>query len=143
MFFYIVAIIAGTLFGLGMAVSGMVDPKNVIGFLDFAGDWMPNLAFVMGGGLMVFLPGYFFFIKPRKMPLLADKFCLSNKKNIDKKLIVGAALFGLGWGFAGLCPGPVASSLLAGNKDVIIFFVAMMAGFAIVSYWPAKPVNDQ
>ncbi len=131
---YFIALAAGLLFGLGMAVSGMVDPNNVIGFLDITGNWLPDLAFVMGGGLLVFLPCFLLIIKPRSKPIFAESFSLSHLKSIDKKLVMGAAIFGLGWGIAGLCPGPVASSLLAGNVDVIYFFLAMMAGFALVDF---------
>ena len=126
--FRLVAVVTGLLFGLGMAVSGMVDPANVVAFLDVAGNWSPDLAFVMGGALVVFMPAYFFIIKPRKTPVVAEKFCLATNNKVDRRLISGAAIFGLGWGMAGICPGPAVSSLTAGNAGVVIFFATMMVG---------------
>jgi hypothetical protein len=126
--FRLVSLISGLLFGLGMTISGMADPVKVIGFLDVAGEWDPSLMFVMGGALLVFMPAYFLLIKSKVKPLNSEEFCLSTNKHIDKKLVSGAVIFGLGWGIAGVCPGPVVSSLALGNSDVIIFFVAMMLG---------------
>jgi hypothetical protein len=126
--FRFVALAAGLLFGLGMAVSGMVDPVNVIAFLDVAGNWAPDLIFVMGGALAVFMPAYFLLIKPRKAPVVAERFCMANKKTIDRRLLSGAAIFGVGWGLVGICPGPAVSSLAAGNGGVVIFFATMMVG---------------
>ena len=131
--FRLIALVAGLLFGLGMAVSGMVDPANVVAFLDVAGNWSPDLAFVMGGALAVFMPAYFFIIKPRKAPLVADEFCLATNKKIDLRLVSGAAIFGLGWGLVGICPGPAVSSLAAGNGGVVIFFATMMVGLGITN----------
>jgi uncharacterized membrane protein YedE/YeeE len=126
--FRLVALISGLLFGLGMAISGMADPAKVIGFLDVAGHWDPSLMFVMGGALLVFMPAYFLLIKSKAKPLNAEEFCLSTSKKIDAKLLSGAAIFGLGWGIAGVCPGPAVSSLGLGNGDVVIFIFAMMLG---------------
>ena len=126
--FRLVSLISGLLFGLGMTISGMADPVKVIGFLDVAGEWDPSLMFVMGGALLVFMPAYFLLIKSKVKPLNSEEFCLSTNKHIDKKLVSGAVIFGLGWGIAGVCPGPVVSSLALGNSDVIIFFVAMILG---------------
>jgi hypothetical protein len=126
--FRMVALAAGLLFGLGMAVSGMVDPANVIAFLDVAGHWAPDLAFVMGGALAVFMPAYFLVIRKRKAPVAAEEFCLANKKTLDLRLISGAAIFGIGWGLVGICPGPAVSSLAAGNGGIVIFFATMMVG---------------
>ncbi|UJF17469.1 YeeE/YedE family protein [Vibrio sp. SS-MA-C1-2] len=131
--FFITALISGLLFGMGMVISGMVDPINVIGFLDIAGDWKPDLAFVMGGALLVFAPTYLIFIKKQKKPLFSETFNLPISQIIDKKLFIGAALFGIGWGLAGICPGPVASSLsmIGENSDILIFFVMMLIGFKL------------
>ncbi|MDD9196115.1 YeeE/YedE family protein [Aliivibrio sp. S3MY1] len=126
--FRLVALISGLLFGLGMAISGMVDPAKVIGFLDVAGHWDPSLMFVMAGALLVFMPAYFLLIKPKTTPFNADQFCLSSNKKIDTKLLSGAAIFGIGWGMSGVCPGPAVSSLALGNNDVVIFIFAMMLG---------------
>ncbi|GEA50361.1 transporter [Vibrio inusitatus NBRC 102082] len=129
--FKFISIIAGVLFGLGMAISGMVDPVKVIGFLDVAGNWDPSLAFVMGGGLVVFLPTYFLVIKKQTKPLSAETFSVSENQIIDSRLLVGAGLFGLGWGLVGICPGPVVSSLGVGNVQAWLFLIAMLGGFYI------------
>ena len=129
--FRLVALISGVLFGLGMVISGMADPQKVTGFLDIVGLWDPSLMFVMGGALLVFMPAYFLLIKPKSKPVNAEEFCLSTNTTIDKRLVTGAAIFGLGWGIAGVCPGPVVSSLALGNIDVIVFFIAMIAGLGI------------
>ena len=129
--FRLVALISGVLFGLGMVISGMADPQKVIGFLDIVGQWDPSLMFVMGGALLVFMPAYFLLIKPKSKPVNAEEFCLSTNTTIDKRLVTGAAIFGLGWGIAGVCPGPVVSSLALGDMDVIVFFIAMIAGLGI------------
>lgn len=126
--FRLAALISGLLFGLGMTISGMADPAKVIGFLDVAGNWDPSLMFVMGGALLVFMPAYFLLIKPKTKPLNAEEFCLSTSKKIDTKLLSGATIFGLGWGIAGVCPGPAVSSLALGNSDVVIFTFSMMLG---------------
>ena len=126
--FRLVALISGLLFGLGMVISGMADPVKVIGFLDVSGNWDPSLMFVMGGALFVFMPAYFLLIKSKTKPLNAETFCLSTNKKIDTKLLSGAAIFGLGWGIAGICPGPAVSSLGLGNGDVVYFLIAMMIG---------------
>ncbi|EOX1597968.1 DUF6691 family protein [Vibrio cholerae] len=122
------SLVAGLLFGLGMVVSGMADPAKVIGFLDVAGTWDPSLMFVMGGALAVFMPAYFFLIKPKAKPVNAEVFCLANKTKIDRRLISGSVIFGLGWGLVGICPGPVVSSLALGNLGAWVFFPAMMVG---------------
>ena len=125
---FISALVCGLLFGLGMAISGMVDPNIVLGFLDIAGQWNPDLIFVLGGAILVFMPGYFLFIKPRETPITGLKFAYSNKRIIDKPLVIGAAIFGLGWGIAGICPGPVVSSLTANSADILLFIGAILAG---------------
>ncbi|HGF7495257.1 TPA: DUF6691 family protein [Vibrio cholerae] len=122
------SLVAGLLFGLGMVVSGMADPAKVIGFLDVAGTWDPSLMFVMGGALAVFMPAYFFLIKPKAKPVNAEVFCLANNPKIDRRLISGSVIFGLGWGLVGICPGPVVSSLALGNLGAWVFFPAMMVG---------------
>ncbi|GAD79856.1 YeeE/YedE family protein [Vibrio ezurae] len=127
--FKIVSLIAGVLFGLGMAVSGMVDPVKVIGFLDVAGNWDPSLAFVMGGALSVFLPVYLLVIKKREKSVLGLSFSLATNNAIDKRLLTGASIFGIGWGLVGVCPGPVISSLGSGNIQAVLFVIAMLAGF--------------
>lgn len=126
--FHIAALVSGVLFGMGMAISGMIDPAKVIGFLDIAGSWNPSLAFVMGGALAVFMPSYFLLIKPRTQSVSGEEFCTPTNTKLDSKLLSGAAIFGLGWGLAGICPGPAVASLAMGNVSIVLFFVAMLAG---------------
>ncbi len=127
------SLVAGLLFGLGMVVSGMADPAKVIGFLDVAGTWDPSLMFVMGGALVIFMPAYFFLIKPKAKPVNAEVFCLANNTKIDSRLISGSVIFGLGWGLVGICPGPVVSSLALGNLGAWVFFPAMMVGLGLTN----------
>ncbi|WP_067515470.1 YeeE/YedE family protein [Endozoicomonas ascidiicola] len=129
--FYIISLLTGLIFGIGMALSGMIDPAVVIAFLDVAGEWNPALMFVMGGALLVFIPGYQLLIKKRQQPVIAEKWSLNSLKALDRPLIIGAALFGLGWGILGVCPGPAVTSMLAGNSDVWLFMAAMIAGLFI------------
>ena len=129
----LVNLFAGALFGLGLAVSGMVDPAKVIGFLDVAGDWDPTLAFVMGGALLVTIPAFRLIFK-RPRPVLADEFELPTKKDLDARLLGGSALFGVGWGLSGFCPGPAVTALATGLTPVFAFVVAMIAGMAIYKW---------
>ncbi len=129
----LVNLFAGALFGLGLAISGMVDPAKVIGFLDVAGDWDPTLAFVMGGALLVTIPAFRLIFK-RPRPVLADDFELPTKKDVDARLLGGSALFGVGWGLSGFCPGPAVTALATGLTPVFAFVVAMIAGMAIYKW---------
>ncbi|TNE40664.1 MAG: YeeE/YedE family protein [Alphaproteobacteria bacterium] len=126
----IIALLSGILFGFGLALSGMVSPGKVIGFLDLTGNWDPSLAFVMGGGLIVTLVSFRLILK-RSQPLFGGSFSLPNRKDIDTRLVAGAALFGLGWGLGGLCPGPALSSLAYGNIKIFVFVIAMAVGILI------------
>ncbi|YCO02163.1 DUF6691 family protein [Vibrio sp. VNB-15] len=119
---------SGVFFGIGMVISGMADPSKVIGFLDITGEWDPSLAFVMGGALAVFVPAYLLLIKPRRESVFGDEIICPTSKVIDKKLAGGAALFGIGWGLLGVCPGPAVASLLTGNTQVLFFIAAMLVG---------------
>lgn len=123
------AFAAGLLFGAGLLLSGMSDPANVLGFFDVAGQWNPTLAFVMAGGLGVTLIGYRFTLR-RPAPLCEPKFQVPTSKIIDARLIGGAALFGLGWGIAGYCPGPAFVAAAGGFSEAVIFTAAMVAGMA-------------
>ncbi len=129
----LVNLFAGTLFGLGLAISGMVDPAKVIGFLDVAGDWDPTLAFVMGGALLVTIPAFRLILK-RPRPVLADKFELPTNKDVDARLLGGSALFGIGWGLAGFCPGPAVTALASGLTLVFVFVAAMVVGMAVYKW---------
>lgn len=124
----VVALFSGLLFGLGMMVSGMVDPARVVGFLDFAGNWDPSLAFVMGGAMLVFMPAYFLIVRKMAQPVCDSDFRLSKKNVIDSRLISGSVLFGLGWGIAGICPGPAVTSLSGANPSIVLFVASMVAG---------------
>ena len=124
------ALVAGTLFGAGLTVSGMTDPQRVRGFLNLFGQWDPTLAFVMGGAVLVMAVAW----RLRRhigYPLFAEKFVLPGRSDLDARLISGSALFGIGWGLAGLCPGPAIASLALAPAAVLPFVVAMVAGMAI------------
>ena len=125
------SLFAGLLFGLGMAISGMVDPARVIAFLDLAGAWDPSLAFVMGGALLVFMPGYFLLVKPRSLSLLGEPIVAVPTSRLDRRLFGGAALFGIGWGLAGICPGPALSLISSGQPMIMLFIAAMVAGILL------------
>ena len=122
--------IAGLLFGAGLTISQMVNPSKVIAFLDIGGNWDPSLAFVMGGALVVTFIGYKFVLK-KPAPLFEEKFRLPTRTDIDGRLIAGAALFGIGWGLAGLCPGPALASLSFAGVNSVIFVAAMLVAIAI------------
>ena len=126
------SLLAGLLFGLGMAISGMVDPARVTGFLDLAGAWDPSLAFVMGGALLVFMPGYFLLVKPRRRSLLGEPIVAIPAPRLDRRLIGGAALFGIGWGLVGICPEPALSLISSGQPMILLFIAAMVAGILLV-----------
>lgn len=121
------AFAAGLLFGIGLLLSGMADAANVLGFLDVAGQWNPTLAFVMAGGLGVTLVGYRLVLR-RPAPACAETFQVPSAKAVDARLIGGAALFGLGWGIAGYCPGPAFVAAGSGFVEAVIFTVAMVVG---------------
>ena len=126
----LVALLAGALFGAGLVISGMTDPLKVQGFLDLAGNWDPTLAFVMGGGLLVTLPG-FWLIRRRVKPVLESRFHLPTRRDIDTRLLIGAACFGIGWGIAGFCPGPALATLVRFDAEALVFVIAMLVGMAL------------
>jgi uncharacterized membrane protein YedE/YeeE len=125
----VLAYIAGLIFSLGLGLSGMTQPKKVIGFLDFSGNWDPSLLVVMASAVGVYATAYHFAVR-RTRPLLADRFHVPAPGRIDPKALVGGALFGIGWGLAGYCPGPAIVSLATGGVPVLVFVVAMAAGLA-------------
>jgi uncharacterized membrane protein YedE/YeeE len=124
------ALLAGLLFGLGLTFSGMTDPSKVLGFLDLAGPWDPSLAFVMGGALLVGALAFPFALK-RPKSVLGDVISLPTFRKIDRRLVVGGLTFGVGWGLAGFCPGPVLASLMYGGTKPALFCVAMLVGMAV------------
>jgi len=132
----LIALLAGLVFAFGLVLSGMTQPAKVIGFLNvgamldgsFPGKWDPSLAFVMGGALLVTLVAFAVTPRTGKRPWFAEKFELPTRKDIDIKLMGGAALFGIGWALAGYCPGPALTSVLVGGTDVLIFIAALIIG---------------
>ena len=126
----ITALIIGAIFGAGLAFAGMLNPHKVVGFLDVFGDWDPSLAFVMGGGVLVNAIGHRFVMK-RKAPIQCATFSMPTSTKLDKPLVIGSVIFGVGWGLAGLCPGPVVASLLLNGQAMLPFFGLMIAGLLV------------
>ena len=125
-----VAAVSGVLFGLGLAVAHMIEPAKVIGFLDVTGNWDPSLALVMGSALLVAAIGYRV-AGGRSGPVFAQAFRLPATEGIDASLVLGSAIFGVGWGIVGFCPGPAIASLGFGQPKVWLFVAAMVAGGGI------------
>lgn len=126
----IAALISGALFGTGLAMSGMTDPRRILGFLDVFGDFDPTLLFVLGGAVFTTVVSFRFVLR-RGSPVLASTFHLSNLRRIDRRLLGGAALFGCGWGLAGYCPGPALAGLGIGSLDALWFVPAMIGGILL------------
>lgn len=122
--------IAGLIFGVGLVISGMVNPAKIQNFLDIAGTWDPSLAFVMGSAVIVTFIGYRIAFR-RAAPIAADRFHLPTASAIDGRLLLGAGLFGIGWGITGYCPGPAISALPLLAQGTLIFVPAMLAGLAL------------
>lgn len=123
----LIALGTGILFGVGLNLSQMVNPEKVIAFLDIAGNWDPSLALVMVGALLVSFPAYMFILNSKR-PVCAESFDLPEKTRPDPRLLVGAALFGTGWGLAGYCPGPAVSTLAINWQEALPFILAMWVG---------------
>jgi len=129
----LLALLSGAVFGAGLALSGMMDPARVRGFLDLFGAWDPTLAFVMGGAVLVMAVAWA--VQARmSSPAAADDFHLPPTRTIDARLLGGAALFGVGWGLAGLCPGPAIGSLASAFVPAAVFVAAMLAGMALFEW---------
>ena len=128
----IVALVAGLLTGIALIVAGMSNPAKVLGFLDLAGAWDPSLALVMGGAVGVGLVG-FALARKRKLSVLGEPMQIPTNRTIDRPLVLGSALFGIGWGLAGICPGPALTLLGAGAPKGVVFVLAMVAGMALFS----------
>ena len=131
------SLLIGVLLGAGLAVSGMMNPAKVIGFLDFAGEWDPTLALVMFGALVAAIPG-FALARRRPSPIIGDEFHVPTRRDIDFRLLAGAAVFGVGWGLVGFCPGPALAALSSGLSEVFVFVAAMVAGMALFRLVPTK-----
>jgi uncharacterized membrane protein YedE/YeeE len=137
----VIAAVAGVIFAAGLALGGMMDPRRVQGFLDIggltSGRWDPSLAFVMGGALLVSL-AVFARAGHRKRSWTGDAVALPTRRDIDLRLVAGAAVFGIGWGLSGYCPGPAIASLLGGGLDVACFVAAMAGGMVLARFWPGN-----
>ncbi len=131
-----VAFVAGLAFGFGLLVSGMSSPAKVLAFLDIAGAWNPSLAFVMGGAVLTATPLYLL-ARRRQKPVAGEAYDQPDTRTIDRNLIIGAVLFGLGWGLAGICPGPAVVDLVLAPQATLPFIVAMIAGIMVSARWRA------
>lgn len=133
------ALAAGITFGFGLSLSGMLNPARVQGFLDIFGAWDPSLAFVLGGAVLVAFLGVQV-MKRLRHPAFDDSFHLPANQRIDAPLVIGSALFGLGWGIGGFCPGPAVASLSVGIPQTVLFVITMLAGMALHDrLWSKKP----
>jgi uncharacterized protein len=130
----IASLLCGLVFGAGLLISGMVQPTKVLGFLDIFGAWDPSLGVVMAAALAVSVPG-FRLANGRSRPLLADQSFWPTRNQIDRPLIMGAALFGIGWGLVGLCPGPALESLATLSPGILVFVAAMAGGMTLHDFW--------
>ncbi len=127
----LVALLAGTIFGFGLSLSGMINPARITGFLNIAsGRWDPSLIFVLGGAVIVAAPGAMLQRRMAK-PVFDARFNLPQKTEIDARLLAGSAIFGIGWGLAGFCPGPASSALTTGLAPVALFVCAMAVGMIL------------
>ena len=130
----ILSLLVGIIFGAGLALSDMVNPARVLNFFDVAGSWDPTLIFVMGGALATATLGYRL-VFARQAPLIGGTFHLPTQRQIDLPLVGGAAVFGLGWGLAGFCPGPALAALVSLEPKVWLFVIAMIAGMTVTKVW--------
>jgi len=126
----IVSFISGIIFGVGLSVSNMINPEKVLGFLDLFGSWDPSLIFVMMGAIIISAPVFLLF-RSKNKPLFADNFTIPTLKSIDRNLIIGSSIFGIGWGLVGFCPGPAISSLALLNTYSVYFVLSMVGGFLL------------
>lgn len=136
----LVTFVSALLFGLGLAVSGLINPAKVLAFLDIAGNWDPSLAITMACAVAFTAVGYRASFA-RKEPLFSDAFQVPANTTLDRKLVSGAALFGIGWGLIGFCPGPAVAALSLGNPAAVTFIVAMLAGMAAARFVTRSPAS--
>ena len=127
------SLLSGIIFGIGLVISGMTNPEKVIGFLSITHNWDASLIFVMGGAIIITAP-FFYLLKDKNKSLLGLDINLPQKKDLDKKLFIGASLFGIGWGLVGLCPGPAISSIALFEPISLIFLLAMLTGVLVNKY---------
>lgn len=131
------ALLAGLTFGIGLIVAGMADPAKVIAFLDLAGNWDPSLALVMGGAIAVGIAA-FTLARKRTVSLLGLSIQIPTKRDLDRRLVIGGALFGIGWGLAGICPGPALVLLGSGAPEALVFIPAMLAGMLLFEWFERR-----
>lgn len=134
---FLSAFIVGLIFGVGIAISGMINPAKVLNFFDIAGTWDPSLIFVMGGALLTTFIGYRIVLR-RDKPVIEERFQLPTARAIDARLVGGSAVFGIGWGIAGFCPGAAIPALGSGKVEVAGFVAALLAGL-----WVARAIRDR
>lgn len=134
------ALLAGLMFGGGLAAAGMTDPRRVQGFLDLFGDWDPTLAFVMGAAVAVTVICFRLVLR-RPTPILDEQFHLPTRRDIDYRLVVGSLLFGIGWGLFGYCPGPAIGGLVYGHGETFLFVGAMLAG--VFAEWGYRKLTQK
>ena len=132
--YILTALASGLLFGFGLALSQMINPAKVLGFLDIAGRWDPSLAFVMAGAVAVTLVSFRYVLK-RNAPLYGPRFFVPARRDIDARLMAGATLFGAGWGLVGFCPGPALAALVYLKLETVVFVAAMLVGAAVPRIW--------
>ena len=132
--------LVGLVFGLGICISGMANPAKVINFFDVAGAWDPSLGFVMGGALAVTILGYRYVLR-RPAPVMAPRFLIPTRTDIDAALVAGSATFGVGWGIAGFCPGGALPVLGTGRPEVLTFTAALVVGVAIAKFAQSRPTG--
>ncbi|MGK7952591.1 MAG: DUF6691 family protein [Xenococcaceae cyanobacterium] len=137
----LIALLSGLLFGLGLSLSQMIDRDRVLGFLDVSGDWDPTLLFVLGGAVGVTVIAFRLVLR-LPQPIFADKFYLPTRKDIDLPLILGAAIFGIGWGIAGYCPGPGITALVLGIANPVLFVIAFILGSLTYQWYAGLSLKD-
>ncbi|GAB4538089.1 MAG: transporter [Pleurocapsa sp.] len=137
----LIALVAGLLFGFGLSLSQMIDRDRVLGFLDVSGNWDPTLLFVLGGAVGVTLIAFRFVLR-LPQPIFSNKFYLPTRKDIDLPLVLGAAIFGIGWGIAGYCPGPGITALVLGIANPILFTIAFIVGSLIYQWYTGLSVKQ-
>ena len=140
----VVQFVIGLVFGLGLVIAGMSDPAKVLNFLDLGaiptGGWDPSLAFVMGGAIAVTFTGFRLVLR-RKQPIFGGKFHIPTATDIDARIIAGPAIFGIGWGLAGFCPGPALTALTTGGSAALIFVATMLVGMAGARWFASRPAS--
>lgn len=140
---HLATLLSGLIFGFGLALSGMTQPQKVLNFLDIAGSWDSSLLFVLGGAVGVTVIA-FRFVTKLSAPLFADEFHVADIRHIDRQLVIGSALFGIGWGISGYCPGPAIALMAAPNWELYAFLPAMLAGYAAQHYlFRSRSADDE